>query len=149
MWKEFQLTFSRPLTDKEERILIAYFKTMTEKMREILKVGKGAYDNPILKGAAKVVGSGAAIDGMKVQMQFILDNIYEYTRLVKDGKDARLYIFKVQENAMRIRAPMNQGINLWERMQKKFDLKFKLELCKKLGLMPGDLKLGFSESDEA
>ena len=147
MWKEMQLAFSRPLTDQEERIMIAYFKTMTEKMKDVIKQGRTAYNNPVLRGAAKITGMGSTTDAMKFQMQFILDNLYQYTRLEKETP--QLYRFRVKENALMIRAPLGQSVNLWERMQRKFDLKFKLELCRRLGIMPGDLQLGFNEVDDA
>jgi hypothetical protein len=146
MWKRITFTFSRPLKDQEERLFIAYFKRVTEGMRGTIKAGVSAYNNPVLQGAAMITGTKVIAEGVRMQMQFVLDNLYQYARL--ESEDKTTYHFRVQENALQIRAPAGQTINLWERFQKKFALKFKLEVCKGLGFMPGDLKISYGEESE-
>lgn len=144
-WKVISLEFNTALSEQQERLLIAQFKTITEKMVKTVKSGVGAYDNPLIRGAIKAAGGEAVATGARSQLQFIADNMYEYVRLEKSEKVPNAYEFRVKENALRISAPMGQTVDIWKKLQKKFDLKFKLELCRVIGILPGNLKLTFSE----
>ena len=148
MWKRISFTFERQLTQEQENLFISYFKQVTEGMKGTIKAGVSAYKNPIFQGAAALTGTKGIAEAVKMQMEFVIDNLYQYARLEKDSKDSKTYHFRVKENVLQIRGPAGQNINLWEKFQRKFSLKFKLEICRKLGFMPGELKVTYGEEPE-
>lgn len=147
-WKQIVLQFSRALTDKEERILIAQFKIITERMRDVVKGGLRAYDNPLTKATIGAVGGAAIAKTMASQLQFIADNMYQYVRLEKSPAISNCYTFRVKENVLKIQPPIGETIDIWDKLKKKVNLKFKLELCKAIGIYPGELKIQFEEGFE-
>jgi len=112
-------------------------------MKQKIEAGASAYNHPVLQGAATITGTKGIANNIKTQMQFVLSNFFEYVRL--ESADKTTYNLKIHENAMQIRAPTGHTINIWERFQRKFSLRWRLEICKELGLMPGELKISYGE----